>query len=44
MPLSSKQDAERDGVHYGYNKEVLVEYKNEDHTRRINVVKPKQEN
>lgn len=34
MPLSSKQDAKKDGVHYGYDQNVLQEYKNEDASRR----------
>jgi hypothetical protein len=41
VPLASKQDAEKDGIHYGYNKEVLVEYKNEDNSRRVKVVRTK---
>ncbi|CAO0794688.1 unnamed protein product [Mucor circinelloides] len=34
LPLSSKQDAQKDGIHYGYNPAVLEEYKQEDASRR----------
>jgi len=34
VPLSSKQDAQKDGIHYGYNPAVLEEYKQEDASRR----------
>jgi hypothetical protein len=37
VPLPSKQDAQRDGIHYGYDKDVLLEYKNEDNTRRLKI-------
>ncbi|KAI9478111.1 MAG: DHHC palmitoyltransferase-domain-containing protein [Benjaminiella poitrasii] len=34
LPLSSKKEAQGDGIHFGYDENTLREYKNEDQSRR----------
>ncbi|CEP07453.1 hypothetical protein [Parasitella parasitica] len=34
LPFSSKQVAQTDGIHFGYNQQVLQEYRNENAARR----------
>lgn len=35
VPLSSKEEEQKDGIYFGYDASVLEEYKNEDYKKRL---------